>query len=67
MHEILPFLVEKLPDDYVKPQLWDYYPDLFKHEKEIYENKLEEERFEEFKEGRRRYAEQLRKKRGGSS
>ena len=67
MHEILPLLAEKLPDDYRKPQLWDYYPDLFINEKEMFEKKQEEDKFEEFKEGRRRFAEQLRKKRGGSS
>lgn len=67
MHELLPVLAEKLPDDYKKPQLWDYFPDLFAKEKEMYEKEQEEEKFEEFKEGRRRFAEQLRLKRGGSS
>ena len=66
MHEILPLLVEKVPDDYKKPELWDYYPELFKDEKEAYEKKLKDDEFEKFKEGRRRFAQYHNTKRGGS-
>ena len=61
--EILPLLVEKLPDDYHKIQVWDIYPDLFKEEKKSFEQEQEADEFEHFKEKRRRFAEQHNRKR----
>ncbi len=47
------------------PQPWDYYPELFKEEKEIYEKAAAEKEFEDFKERRRQYAAALNKQRRG--
>lgn len=47
------------------PQPWDYYPELFKEEKELYEKEAAEKEFEEFKERRRQYAAALNKQRRG--
>ncbi len=47
------------------PQPWDYYPELFKEEKEIYEKAAAEREFEDFKERRRRYAAALNRQRQG--
>ena len=49
------------------PQPWDYYPELFKEEKEIYEKAAAEKEFEDFKERRRQYAAALNKQRRGGS
>lgn len=52
----VPFLVEKVPDDYKKIQLWDVYPDLFQKEKDLYEAETDDREFESFKEKRRQFA-----------
>lgn len=44
-------------DQNIKPTLpWDVYPKLFSEEKKEYEQAMEEEEFEKFKAGRRRFA-----------
>lgn len=52
--EILPLLVEKLPEGYKPMQLWDIFPNLFAEEKKVYEKQQELSELEEFK--RKRYA-----------
>lgn len=47
------------------PQPWDYYPELFEEEKELYEKAAAEKELEEFKERRRQYAAALNKQRRG--
>jgi len=54
--EILPLLVEKIPEDYKVLQLWDLFPELFKEEKQLYEESKQEKEFISFKEKRRAYA-----------
>lgn len=54
--EILPLLVEKIPEDYKAFQLWDLFPELFKEEKQLYEESKQEKEFISFKEKRRAYA-----------
>ena len=54
--EILPLLVEKVPEDYKALQLWDLFPELFKEEKRLYEEAKQEKEFISFKEKRRAYA-----------
>lgn len=38
------------------PQVWDYFPELFKEEKETFEEQRMEEEFESFKTNRKLYA-----------
>lgn len=45
------------------PQPWDYYPELFKEEKNIFEEEKEKQRFEEYKEQRRKYVEEFNRRR----
>lgn len=47
------------------PQPWDYYPELFKEDKAVYEKAAAEKEFEDFKERRRQYAAALNKQRRG--
>ena len=47
------------------PQPWDYYPDLFREERESYEKATEKEETERFKERRRQYAEAMNRMRRG--
>ena len=42
---------------------WDYYPSLFEKEKEIYEEKLRQIEFEEYKERRREYIAEFNRRR----
>jgi len=60
--EIMPFLVEKIPDDYKPKQLWDFFPELFEEEKKAYQSHREVEDLESLKEKRRLYASRVNKK-----
>lgn len=44
-------------------KLWDFFPDLFKDEKEAYEKATMEEEMEKAKENRRAYAREIKKRR----
>lgn len=63
--EILPLLVEKIPEDYKILQLWDFFPELFKEEKQLYDETKQEKEFISFKEKRKAYAARINKSKEG--
>lgn len=45
------------------PHPWDYYPELFKDERAKYEETMQEKEFEEYKERKREYIEEMNRRR----
>lgn len=45
------------------PRPWEYYPDMFEEERKEYESTVEKERFEDYKDRRRTYVEEMNRRR----